>query len=156
MSSIEQFRLIRSRVPQFLGDLDSVMTDLGVAPLHRTPVTALLLGEVFAKAAPLRPETQSNADFWRSAVLPAVQNLVSGVVEVMTINADQVVKAAYAAYSYRCDMAYPSRYSASRPCVNAYADKFEKELGEMIKTYPNIPGHFYVIENFLSTEGQAV
>jgi hypothetical protein len=53
-------------------------------------------------------------------------------------------------------MAYPSRYSASRPCVNAYADKFEKELGEMIKTYPNIPGHFYVIENFLSTEGQAV
>ena len=153
MIRLNEMRVLRSKAPRFLSDLDGALSDLKVAPGHRTAVTCLAFGEIFARACTMRPEEMKTSDFFRTTLLPAVQSLCDGIVEIITVDADMIIKATFAAYEYRCDQAYPG-YGAVRPCLEDYVQRFELPLQEAIKTYPDLGGQFWIFEDLFRAENR--
>lgn len=152
MIRLEEMRLVRSKATRFLADIDGALTDLKVSAGHRTAVTCLAFGEVFARSAAIRPQEMKTADFFRVTVLPAVQSLCDGIVEMITVDADMIIKATYAAYDYRCGQAYPDWGTAGRPCLEAYTEKFEPVIQEVIKAYPELRNSLWIVEDLFRND----
>lgn len=155
MIRLEEMRFVRSKSMRFLSDIDGTLLDLKVAAGHRTAVTCLAFGEVFARAATMKPMDMKTAEFYRTAILPAVQNLCDGVVEIISVDAEQILKATYAAYEYRCDQAYPC-FGSPRPSIEEYAHRFETPIQEVIKAYPDLPNHHWVIEDLFRSDQRLI
>ena len=146
---LADFSLKKSKVQTFITQLNWVLANGNVGPVDRTAATEVILAEIFASAAPLPEEGQSTSAFFRSNVLPALQNILSSVVEVCTLNVDQVIKLTFNVYQYRLSLVYPKVAGVIRPNINRYIEELDVRHQQIVKEYPDLDiGYWALVDVF--------
>lgn len=146
--NLSDFALKKTKAQEFIQSLNWVLANASVAPADRTAATELILGEIFANAAPLAEEGADRTAFFRATITPQVATLLNAVVELCTLDVEQVIKTTFDAWGYRMQVAYP-RGNFARPCIGRYAEEFGPRHRDMVKAYPNLAdGHWAIVDAF--------